>query len=111
MAIIAAGTSRLPVFGIGRYLHRIELTSTDVREDIFLDVEHVVAYAMLGLNGKLVGGWLDLCNSFRLSLRPRLGCDGVSVLAARLDNPVESAPRDAGGGIYRDVAGDGGEDS
>ncbi|KKY29690.1 putative glycoside hydrolase family 2 protein [Diaporthe ampelina] len=62
-----------------------------------------MSYAIVWLNGKLVGGWPYPYNSFRLDLTPYLEPGDENLLAIRLDNPNESARWYPGGGIYRNV--------
>jgi beta-galactosidase len=62
-----------------------------------------MSYAMVWLNGELIGGWPYPYNSFRLDLTPHLHYGGKNRLAIRLDNPVDSARWYPGGSLYRDV--------
>ena len=62
-----------------------------------------MSYAMVWLNGKLVGGWPYGYNSFRLDLTPYINFGGDNQLAIRLDNPPNSSRWYPGGGIYRNV--------
>jgi beta-galactosidase len=70
---------------------------------MYLDIDGAMSYAMMWLNGKLVGGWPYGYNSFRLDLTPYLQLGDDNLLAIRLDNPVESSRWYPGGGIYRNV--------
>ena len=62
-----------------------------------------MSYAMVWLNGNLVGGWPYGYNSFRLDLTPYIKPGGDNQLAIRLDNPTNSSRWYPGGGIYRNV--------
>ena len=62
-----------------------------------------MSYAIVWLNGNLVGGWPYGYNSFRLDLTPHLKEGDDNQLAIRLDNPVDSSRWYPGGGIYRNV--------
>ena len=46
-----------------------------------------MSYAMVWLNGNLVGGWPYGYNSRRLDLTPYVVTGGVNQLAIRIDNP------------------------
>lgn len=61
-----------------------------------------MSYAIVFLNGKLVGGWPYGYNSFRLDLTPFLTSE-ANKLAIRLDNPTNSSRWYPGAGLYRNV--------
>ena len=102
-ATVGGGMGRLPVQGVAWYRKKIEITSADVGKNIYLDIDGAMSYAMVWLNGKLVGGWPYGYNSFRLDLTPYLKFGGNNQLAIRVDNPNYSARWYPGGGIYRNV--------
>lgn len=101
--IIGGGMGRLPVHGIGWYRKKLSMTSADAGRNIYLEVDGAMSYAMVWLNGNLVGGWPYGYNSFRLDLTPYLHPGDDNQLAIRLDNPPDSARWYPGGGIYRNV--------
>ncbi|KAJ0269665.1 hypothetical protein COL940_012272 [Colletotrichum noveboracense] len=101
--IIGGGMGRLPVHGVGWYRRSLTLSPEDAGKSIYLDVDGAMSYAMVWLNGHLVGGWPYPYNSFRLDLTPHLAQGDENVLAIRLDNPPDSARWYPGGGIYRNV--------
>jgi beta-galactosidase len=102
-AVVGGGMGRLPVQGIGWYRRKLTVPSTDEPGHIYyLDIDGAMSYAMVWLNGNLVGGWPFGYNSFRLDLTPYLK-PGDNQLSIRLDNPVESSRWYPGGGIYRNV--------
>lgn len=103
VAIVGGGMGRLPVFGIGWYRRKLSFAATHINKQIYLDFDGAMSYAMVWLNGVLVGGWPYPYNSFRLNLTPYVRFDEQNVLAVRLDNPVQSARWYPGGGLYRDV--------
>lgn len=102
-SIVGGGMGRLPIFGVGWYRRKLNITNADKHKQIYLDVDSAMSYAMVWLNGELVGGWPYPYNSFRLDLTPLLQFGEGNQLAIRLDNPVESARWYPGGGLYRDV--------
>ncbi|CAG9940132.1 unnamed protein product [Clonostachys rosea f. rosea IK726] len=102
-AIVGGGMGRLPVHGVGWYRREIEKTTEDKDKQIYLDIDGAMSFAMVWLNGELIGGWPYPYNSFRLDLTPHLKDGGDNILAIRLDNPVKSARWYPGGGIYRNV--------
>ncbi len=102
-AEVTGGMGRLPSNGVAWYRKNIDITSTDKDKSVFLDIEGIMSYAMVWLNGDLVGGWPYGYNSWRLDLTPYLNFDGENQLAIRVDNPNHSARWYPGGGIYRDV--------
>lgn len=102
-SIISGGMGRLPVHGVGWYRRKVAMTAEDKSRKIYLDVDGAMSYAMVWLNGNLVGGWPYGYNSFRLDLTPYLEEGEDNQLAIRLDNPPDSARWYPGGGIYRSV--------
>ncbi|CAG9978311.1 unnamed protein product [Clonostachys byssicola] len=102
-AIVGGGMGRLPVHGVGWYRRKIEKTTEDKDKQIYLDIDGAMSFAMVWLNGELIGGWPYPYNSFRLDLTPHLKDGEDNILAIRLDNPVKSARWYPGGGIYRNV--------
>lgn len=103
VAIVGGGMGRLPVHGVGWYRRKLDVSKSDKNKQIYLDIDGAMSYAMVWLNGQLVGGWPYPYNSFRLDLTEHLDFDGENQLAIRLDNPTESARWYPGGGLYRNV--------
>ena len=102
-AIVGGGMGRLPVQGIGWYRRKIEFSEADKGKTIYLDIDGAMSYAMVWLNGNLVGGWPYGYNSFRLDLTPYLKSGAENQLAIRIDNPTNSARWYPGAGLYRNV--------
>jgi beta-galactosidase len=102
-AIVGGGMGRLPVQGVAWYRKKLNITAEDTRKFIYLDIDGAMSYAMVWLNGKLVGGWPYGYNSFRLDLTPYLKPGGDNQLAIRLDNPTNSSRWYPGAGLYRNV--------
>lgn len=100
---VGGGMGRLPVQGVGWYRKTIAITPDDEGKTIYLDIDGAMSYAMVWLNGHLVGGWPYGYNSFRLDLTPFLKPGNNNQLAIRLDNPLQSARWYPGGGLYRNV--------
>ncbi|KAF2008802.1 glycoside hydrolase family 2 protein [Aaosphaeria arxii CBS 175.79] len=100
---VTGGMGRLPVYGVGWYRRKIEILSEDRGKFIYLDIDGAMSYAMVWLNGNLVGGWPYPYNSFRLDLTPYLVPGDENILAIRLDNPTQSSRWYPGGGLYRHV--------
>ncbi|KAK2611504.1 hypothetical protein N8I77_004838 [Diaporthe amygdali] len=103
--VVGGGMGRLPIQGVGWYRRNISWTETEsaLGRLAYLDVDGAMSYAMVWLNGKLVGGRPYPYNSFRLDLTPYLEPGDDNLLAIRLDNPNESARWYPGAGIYRNV--------
>lgn len=101
--IVGGGMGRLPVQGVAWYRRKLEIPVADRNKNIYLDIDGAMSYAMVWLNGQLVGGWPYGYNSFRLDLTPYINPTGINQLAIRLDNPPLSARWYPGGGIYRNV--------
>ncbi|TDZ36470.1 Beta-galactosidase BoGH2A [Colletotrichum trifolii] len=101
--IIGGGMGRLPVHGVGWYRRRLSISPGDEGRSVYLDVDGAMSYAMVWLNGRLIGGWPYPYNSFRLDLTKHLTTGDDNLLAIRLDNPPDSARWYPGGGIYRNV--------
>jgi beta-galactosidase len=100
---VGGGMGRLPSQGIAWYRKKIDVSNADQGKTIYLDIDGAMSYAMVWLNGHLVGGWPYGYNSFRLDLTPFLNYSGTNQLAIRIDNPNHSARWYPGGGIYRNV--------
>lgn len=100
---VGGGMGRLPSPGIGWYRKKLDLPASDAGKSIFLEVDGAMSYAMVWLNGRLVGGWPYGYASWRLDLTPFVVPGGANQLAIRLDNPPDSARWYPGGGIYRNV--------
>ncbi len=100
---VGGGMGRLPSPGVGWYRKKISVSTTDKGKNIYLDIDGAMSYAIVWLNGNLVGGWPYGYNSFRLDLTPYLNFGGENQLAIRIDNPNHSARWYPGGGIYRNV--------
>lgn len=102
-AVVGGGMGRLPIQGVAWYRRKLTIPSTDKGKSIYLDVDGAMSYAMVWLNGNLVGGWPYGYNSFRLDLTPYIKPGGDNQLAIRIDNPTNSARWYPGAGIYRNV--------
>ncbi|PTQ96653.1 beta-galactosidase [Mucilaginibacter yixingensis] len=102
-AIIGGGMGRLPVQGVAWYRKKLNISKADAGKAIYLEVEGAMSYAMVWLNGKLVGGWPYGYSSWQLDLSPYVIPGGDNQLAIRLDNPPASSRWYPGAGIYRNV--------
>lgn len=100
---VGGGMGRLPVNGVAWYRKKLDIPASDAGKSIFLDVDGAMSYAMVWLNGQLVGGWPYGYNSFQLDLTPFIQCGAENQLAIRLDNPNHSARWYPGAGLYRSV--------
>lgn len=102
-AEVGGGMGRLPSHGVAWYRKKLEIPQSDAGKFVYLDVDGAMSYAMVWLNGRLVGGWPYGYNSWRLDLTPYLKPGASNQLAIRIDNPPNSARWYPGGGIYRNV--------
>lgn len=102
-AEVGGGMGRLPSPGVAWYRKKLDIPAFDAGKNIFLDVDGAMSYAMVWLNGHLVGGWPYGYNSWRVDLTPYILPGKENQLAIRLDNPANSARWYPGGGIYRNV--------
>ena len=102
-AVVGGGMGRLPVQGVAWYRRKLDIPATDVGRSIYLEIDGALSYAMVWLNGKLVGGWPYGYNSFRLDLSPYVHPGGDNQLAIRVDNPNYSSRWYPGAGLYRNV--------
>jgi beta-galactosidase len=100
---VGGGMGRLPSPGIGWYRKDFHVPAEDAGRRVFLEVEGAMSYAMVWLNGRLVGGWPFGYASWQLDLTPHLEVGARNQLAIRLDNPPESSRWYPGGGLFRDV--------
>lgn len=102
-AVVGGGMGRLPIHGVAWYRKKLDIRAADNGKNIYLDMDGAMSYAMVWLNGNLVGGWPYGYNSFRLDLTPYIKPGGDNQLAIRIDNPTNSARWYPGAGIYRNV--------
>ena len=100
---VGGGMGRLPIQGVGWYRQKLEVTAADKGKRIYLDIDGAMSYAIVWVNGHLVGGWLYGYNSFRLDITEYLTPGDDNQLAIRLDNPLESSRWYPGAGLYRNV--------
>ena len=100
---VSGGMGRLPSPGVAWYRKKLDIPGSDSGKCIFLDIDGAMSYAMVWLNGNLVGGWPYGYSSWRLDLTPYIVPGGENQLAMRLDNPNNSSRWYPGGGIYRNV--------
>ena len=100
---VGGGMGRLPSPGVAWYRKKLNIPACDTDKSIFLDVDGAMSYAMVWLNGNLVGGWPFGYSSWRVDLTPYIVPGGENQLAIRLDNPNYSSRWYTGGGIYRNV--------
>ena len=56
-AEVGGGMGRLPSPGVAWYRKKLDIPLSDAGKSLFLDVEGAMSYAMVWLNGHLVGGW------------------------------------------------------
>jgi beta-galactosidase len=102
-AEVGGSMGRLPSPGVAWYRKKLDIPPSDAGKCIFLDVEGAMSYAMVWLNGKLLGGWPYGYASWRLDLTSYIVPGDENQLAIRLDNPPSSSRWYPGGGIYRNV--------
>jgi beta-galactosidase len=102
-AAVGGGMGRLPSPGVAWYRKKLEIPAADAGRSLFLDVDGAMSYAMVWMNGRLVGGWPYGYSSWRVDLTPYAVPGGVNQLAIRLDNPPRSSRWYPGGGLYRNV--------
>jgi beta-galactosidase len=100
---VGGGMGRLPVHGVGWYRREVSISKADAGKSIYLDLDGAMSYAMVWLNGILVGGWPYGYTSFRLDLTPYLKMGDDNLLAIRTDNPGNSSRWYPGGGLYRNA--------
>lgn len=100
---IGGGMGRLPSPGVAWYRKKIFIPEKDSGKFIYLEVEGAMSYAMVWLNGCLVGGWPYGYASWILNLTPYVKYGAENQIAIRLDNPPASSRWYPGGGIYRNV--------
>lgn len=100
---VDGGMGRLPSHGVAWYRKKISFDESDKDKMIYLDIDGAMSYAMVWLNGNLVGGWPYGYNAWRVDLTPYIKFNKSNQLAIRIDNPNYSARWYPGGGIYRNV--------
>jgi beta-galactosidase len=101
-AKVGGGMGRLPSPGVAWYRKKLTISPSDAGKSIFLDIDGAMSYAMVWVNGNLVGGWPYGYASWRLDITSFVK-QGSNQIAIRLDNPANSSRWYTGGGIYRNV--------
>ncbi|RMX90386.1 hypothetical protein D0868_14517 [Hortaea werneckii] len=101
--VVGGGMGRLPIQGVAWYRQTVFIDQSDAGKAISLDIEGAMSYAMVWVNGDLIGGWPYPYNSFSLDLSSSLKYGEENLIAIRLDNPNESARWYPGAGLYRNV--------
>lgn len=102
-AEVGGGMGRLPSQGVAWYRRKLTIPVADKGKSIYLEIDGAMSYAMVWLNGTLVGGWPYGYNSFQLDLTPFVKFGSDNQLAIRIDNPNHSSRWYTGGGLYRNV--------
>ncbi len=102
-AEVGGGMGRLPSHGVAWYRKKLFISQSDKDKSIFLQIDGAMSYAMVWLNGHLIGGWPYGYNSWQLNLTPYIIPGKDNQLAIRVDNPNHSSRWYPGGGIYRNV--------
>ncbi|OAM87500.1 DUF4982 domain-containing protein [Termitidicoccus mucosus] len=100
---LSGETGKLPWAGSGWYRKHFDSPASDAARRVYLDIDGAMSYALVWLNGRVIGGWPYGYASWRLDLTPHLRPGEKNVLAIRLDNPRESSRWYPGSGIYRNV--------
>lgn len=101
---ISPGMGHLPSHGVGWYRRTFEVSDADAQnKKIYLEVGGAMSYAMVWVNGKLVGGWPYGYNSFQLDVTDYVEAGQDNLLAIRLENPRDSCRWYPGGGLYRNI--------
>lgn len=105
-SITSGDMARLKVQGVGWYRRQLHVSPSDKGRSIYLEVGGAMSYAMIWLNGQLIGGWPYGYNSFRIDLTPYIdfNTDNNS-LAIRVENPQDDSFSRwyPGAGIYRNI--------
>jgi beta-galactosidase len=96
-------TGKRPWPGVGWYRKHFRVDAADSGRRLFLDIDGAMAYAMVWVNGRFLGGWPYGYTSFRIELTPGVRYGADNVIAVRLNNPPASSRWYPGSGIYRNV--------
>ncbi len=102
-APVGGGMGRLSSPDVAWYRKKLDLPASDAGKSVFLEIDGAMSYAMVWLNGVLVGGWPYGYASWRVDLTPHIAPGAENQLAIRLDNPPDSSRWYPRGGIYRNV--------
>jgi beta-galactosidase len=97
------GMGRLPTAGVGWYRKNLNVPAADKGKRLLLEIDGAMSYAMVWVNGQIVGGWPYGYTSWQLDLTPYVTFGGENQIAIRLDNPPHSSRWYPGAGIYRNV--------
>lgn len=108
---VSSSMGRLPSPGVAWYRKTFTLAAEDADKSVSLELDGAMQYALVWVNGHIVGGWPYGYASYRLDLTDYLAPGSENVVAVRLETPVPaSSSWDAGSsrwypgaGIYRNV--------
>lgn len=101
--VVGGGMGRLPSPRVAWYRNKLTFTEADKGKSILLDVDGAMSYAMVRLNGHLVGGWPFGYASWQVDLTPYVNYNSDNQLAIRIDNPAASSRWYPGAGLYRNI--------
>lgn len=105
-SVTSGDMGRLQVQGVGWYRRQLEISPGDEGKSVYLEIDGAMSYAMVWLNGQLIGGWPYGYNSFRIDLTPCIDfTSNNNSLAIRVENPQDDSFSRwyPGAGIYRNV--------
>lgn len=102
-APVGGGMGRLPSPGVAWYRRTLDISADDFGKALFLEFDGAMSYAMVWVNGQLVGGWPYGYASWRVEITDHVNFGGSNQIAVRLDNPPASSRWYPGGGLYRNV--------
>lgn len=100
---LSGETGKRPFESVGWYRKHFQVSAKDKGKQFYIDFDGAMAYPIVWLNGKFVGGWTYGYSSFQLDLTPYLEFGKENVLSVRLENLPESSRWYPGSGIYRNV--------
>jgi beta-galactosidase len=75
--VVGGGMGRLPNHGVAWYRRKLDISASDSLKSVYLEVEGAMSYAMVWLNGQLVGGWPYGYASWSLDLSPYIIPGGI----------------------------------
>ena len=95
------GDAFLDVTGVGWYRLRLDAPADWKDKVVYFECDGAMSYAMLHVNGRLVGGWPYGYTRWRVNISKCLNYGGKNIIAIRCHNQKDSSRWYTGGGLYR----------
>jgi len=97
-----SGDGCVEPFREGWYRRRLDIPASAAGKRVFFECDGAASFAMVWINGRLVGGWPYAYTPWRVELTPHVAFGGTNVVAVRTAFVKDAARYYVGAGLYRD---------